>query len=156
MPKDRTTPRLGVALIVAALSIGIAVDALAGAPLKGVDVKLGKAPGGSPAARTTTDANGAFSIPNLPAGSYTLTFEQATAAASPATARVASSAPAAQAKIDLVVDGKPVVAYWDFARQSVFDPAAAASARLSGGPGKLTVVLKSAGALSGVVETATK
>lgn len=41
-----------------------------GAPLKGVDVKLGRNPGGSAAARTTTDANGNFSFPNLPLGSY--------------------------------------------------------------------------------------
>ncbi len=41
-----------------------------GAPLKGVDVKLGKNPGGTAAARTTTDANGNFSFSNLPLGSY--------------------------------------------------------------------------------------
>jgi len=41
-----------------------------GAPLKGVDVKLGKNPGGSPAARTTTDTSGHFSFTNIPLGSY--------------------------------------------------------------------------------------
>ncbi|MGZ3862542.1 MAG: carboxypeptidase regulatory-like domain-containing protein [Bacteroidia bacterium] len=41
-----------------------------GAPLKGVDIKLGKNPGGSPAARTTTDANGDYSFSNVPVGKY--------------------------------------------------------------------------------------
>src|SRR5689334_18446847 len=46
-----------------------------GAPLKGVDVKLGKSPGGSPAARTTTDGEGNFTLPIVPAGEYILTLE---------------------------------------------------------------------------------
>ena len=50
-------------------------QATTGAPLKGVDVKLGKNPGGSPAARTTTDADGHFTFPVVPAGEYTLTLE---------------------------------------------------------------------------------
>lgn len=43
-----------------------------GAPLKGVDVKLGKNPGGSPAARTTTDNSGAYNFPNVPSGNYSI------------------------------------------------------------------------------------
>jgi len=47
-------------------------SANAGAPLKGVDVKLGKNPGGNVAARTT-DENGHVDFGILPQGSYTLT-----------------------------------------------------------------------------------
>jgi hypothetical protein len=47
----------------------ITATAWAGAPLKGIDVKLGKNPGGSPAARTT-NAEGKVDFGVLPAGSY--------------------------------------------------------------------------------------
>ena len=43
-----------------------------GAPLKGVDIKLGKNPGGSPAARATTNAKGEFNFGVQPAGKYDL------------------------------------------------------------------------------------
>ena len=46
-------------------------NATTGAPLKGVDVKLGKNPGGSPA-RRTTDPNGNIDWGSLAAGSYSL------------------------------------------------------------------------------------
>jgi hypothetical protein len=41
-----------------------------GAPLKGVDIKLGKNPGGNAAARTSTDVNGYYSFTNVPIGNY--------------------------------------------------------------------------------------
>jgi hypothetical protein len=49
--------------------------AFAGAPLKGVDVKLGKNPGGGAAARVVTDASGKADFGVLPKGQrYTVTF----------------------------------------------------------------------------------
>ena len=47
---------------------------LMGTPIKGVDVKMGRNPGGNAAARATTDAEGNFALPVVPQGSYTLTF----------------------------------------------------------------------------------
>jgi hypothetical protein len=70
------------------LALSLAQAAFAGAPLKGVDVKLGKNPGGSLAARTT-DANGEANFgvqPALAKGAvYTITVDRpATAVGDPA------------------------------------------------------------------------
>ncbi|MGZ3863891.1 MAG: YCF48-related protein [Bacteroidia bacterium] len=50
--------------------IGHGNNAPLGAPLKGVDIKLGKNPGGSPVARTTSDNNGDYTFSNIPIGNY--------------------------------------------------------------------------------------
>jgi hypothetical protein len=55
--------------------IGVQV-AFAGAPLKGIDVKLGKNPGGGCAAKTS-DANGIVDFGAWPAGNYTVTITPA-------------------------------------------------------------------------------
>ena len=54
----------------------IATAAWAGAPLKGVDVKLGKSPGGGAAARTT-NAEGKVDFGVLAAGSYYIVIDSA-------------------------------------------------------------------------------
>ncbi len=61
------TPRT---LICSAALIAVTSAALAGAPLKGIDVKLGKNPGGYVSARMSD--NGNFTFPVLPQGEYTI------------------------------------------------------------------------------------
>ena len=63
---------------VAAACLFLAQTAFAGAPLKGIDVKLGKNPGGGCAARTTA-AGGKADFGVWPKGNYTLEFAPAAA-----------------------------------------------------------------------------
>jgi hypothetical protein len=71
----------------------LAQFAFAGAPLKGIDVKLGKNPGGGCAARTT-DSGGKADFGMWPKGNYTLEFAPASSslAATPATSRTQAPA----------------------------------------------------------------
>ena len=63
--------------VAASLVFLLAVQsAFAGAPLKGIDVKLGKNPGGGCAARTS-DAGGNVNFGVWPKGSYTVTLSGA-------------------------------------------------------------------------------
>jgi len=60
-------------LAIAVAFLFLAQAAFAGSPLKGVDVKLGKNPGGNCAARTTgSDGTADFGV--WPKGNYTLSF----------------------------------------------------------------------------------
>lgn len=61
-----------VAMISAAAPAQKGPSSTTGAPLKGVDVKLGKNPGGSPAGRAVTNAKGEFNFGVVPAGKYDL------------------------------------------------------------------------------------
>jgi hypothetical protein len=64
-------------LLVAVVVLVIGVqEAFAGAPLKGIDVKLGKNPGGGCAAKTS-DASGNVDFGAWPAGNYTITITPA-------------------------------------------------------------------------------
>ncbi len=86
------------------------IAALAGAPLKGVDVKLGKNPGGNVASRIT-GADGQFDFGVLPKGSYQVAF---------------TPAARQQASIELVVMSAGE------RKTAVFPAPAAATARKSG------------------------
>ena len=74
MRTHRFTPAIGI------LCLLVSQAAFAGSPLKGIDVKLGKNPGGGCANRTT-DASGNASFGVWPAGNYTLEFTPPTSPA---------------------------------------------------------------------------
>jgi hypothetical protein len=123
MSKPNTVPASIVsAFALAALFLFAAVSHVeAGAPLRNIDVKLGKSPGGNAAARTTTDTSGHFSFPVQPAGSYTITVAaqqpveitvqgagRSITKSSPATQSNAKAVPA-PLKVDLKSDGKTAI-----------------------------------------------
>jgi hypothetical protein len=92
-----------------------------GAPLKGVDVKLGRNPGGSAAARTfTTDKNGKVDFGVLPKGSYSLQLVSSEKKDGLKTS----------AEVDGVIytitvtgtDGGTVVMNWDVTKNKAFKP----------------------------------
>jgi hypothetical protein len=90
-PKRMAAKSLPV--VAAAALLFIAQLAFAGAPLKGIDVKLGKNPGGGCAARTT-DAGGKADFGVWPKGNYTLEFAPADSAASAGQAANRTQSPA--------------------------------------------------------------
>jgi hypothetical protein len=57
-----------IAVICISLQVLVPTAALAGAPLKGVDVKLGKNPGGQPAARTGGSSTGGAGVTTVKSG----------------------------------------------------------------------------------------
>jgi hypothetical protein len=115
----------------------LAVAAHAGAPLKGVDVKLGKNPGGTPAARTT-NAEGKIDLGVLPAGSYYITIT------APKNVDVTRE-PDAQIEIQGATGGT-IKKRWNYAQKKAFEVApAASSARVAPEVGEEKIIFTSDG-----------
>jgi hypothetical protein len=97
-----------------------------GIPIRSGDVKLGRNPGGGAAARTTTDENGNFTFPVVPAGEYTLTLELKKETSITPAARGSATATDA-VKFCLITlnlpGGKKVEKGYDLAQNKAFDPA---------------------------------
>jgi hypothetical protein len=97
-------------VVAAATFILLAQLAFAGAPLKGIDVKLGKNPGGGCAARTT-DSGGKADFGVWPKGNYTLEFAPADSSSAAAPAANRTQAPATKpgattlTKLHVVITG---------------------------------------------------
>jgi hypothetical protein len=106
-----------------------------GAPLKGVDVKLGKNPGGSSASRTT-DKDGNFDFGVLPEGSYYLTItlqeETKNAPASVAAKEINESNSGIKNCLITIRNGtgKTIKSGWDFEKKRAFAPAAKPNERI--------------------------
>ena len=125
-------------------------EVVTGAPLKGVDVKLGKNPGGGAAARTT-DSKGKFDFGVLPAGSYYLVLDL------PEAAMKEKGPSAVNVKLARVsvegAAGGPIKTGWDFQHKQTFALSGQATAKTTG---QTKIIVESNGhdPLTGIVETA--
>ena len=120
--RDSANRRLSF-LLATGVFFAAVVAANAGAPLKGVDVKLGKNPGGSPAARTT-NTEGKIDLGVLAEGSYYLIV-------SPPKSGNVKDEPDALVEIH-GPSGGTVTKRWNHAQQKAFDVNAQSSARGAG------------------------
>jgi hypothetical protein len=115
----------------------LATAAHAGAPLKGVDVKLGKSPGGGASARTT-NADGKLDLGVLPAGAYYLIIS------APKGTDITRD-PDAQIEIKGATGGT-IKKRWDYAKKKAFDAAPAdSSARAATPIGEERIIFTSDG-----------
>jgi hypothetical protein len=132
MPARKTSSIFAFATIVL-----LATAAHAGAPLKGIDVKLGKNPGGSPAARTT-NSDGKLDLGILPAGSYYLIIS------APKGTDVTRD-PEALIEIKGATGGT-IKKRWDYAKKKAFDATPAdSSARAAAPIGEERIIFNSDG-----------
>ncbi|TAM45840.1 MAG: carboxypeptidase regulatory-like domain-containing protein [Acidobacteria bacterium] len=144
MASRTTTVAIAGLALLAALVPGRAQAGVMGAPLKGVDVKLGKPPGGGAAARTTDD-RGAFDFGVVPKGTYVLTvaLHGAPGIAPPAQALQRGSAASSAAPQTCLIEidgavGGPMVIGWDLANARRLDTGTSAAMR-GGAPGEVVV-----------------
>jgi hypothetical protein len=123
---------LGAVLLtfVSAVTAQTSTARTSGAPLKGVDVKLGRYSGAqfsasSAVASAKTDDKGHFTFPVLPRGQYVLTLSlpAETSAAKPMTQRGAATEAAPRYGIVTLnlADGHQVTMGYDFAQAKAFD-----------------------------------
>ena len=120
--RDSANKRLSF-LLATGVFFAAVVAANAGAPLKGVDVKLGKNPGGSPAARTT-NTEGRIDLGFLAEGSYYLIV-------SPPKSGNVKDEPDALVEIH-GPSGGTVTKRWSHTQQRAFDVKEQSSARGAG------------------------
>jgi hypothetical protein len=125
-------------------------EVVTGAPLKGVDVKLGKNPGGGAAARTT-DSKGKFDFGVVPAGSYYLVLDLPEATMKEK-GPSAVNVKLARVSVEGAVGG-PIKTGWDFQNKKTFALSGQATAKTAA---QTRIILESNGhdPLTGIVETA--
>jgi hypothetical protein len=115
----------------------LATAARAGVPIRGIDVKLGKNPGGTASARTT-NAEGKLNLGVLPAGSYYLII------GAPKGTDVTRD-PDAQIEIKGAAGGT-IKKRWDYAKKKAFDAAPTdSSARAAAPVGEEKIIFTSDG-----------
>jgi hypothetical protein len=130
---------------------------VAGAPLKGCDVKLGKPPGGSPAARTTTDSKGKFNLGVMPKGAYFLTLDLPDESTAPSAEASRKTDPSNESKACLItIDGAAggqIKRGWDPKHKKPFELGSQNTAKSSD---QEKIILESDGRtpLTGIVQTA--
>jgi hypothetical protein len=130
-------------------------EVVTGAPLKGVDVKLGRNPGGSPAARTTTNDKGKFDFGVVPKGSYLLTLElpgETNPDGSPRKADPRTEIKACLITIEGAVGGS-IKRGWDPKIKKPFELGSQSTAKTTG-PGNIIVESDGKNPLTGIVQTA--
>jgi hypothetical protein len=145
--RNAVAAALAFALVLATLLL-IPARASAGAPLKGVDVKLGREPGGGAAARTL-DGDGKVDFGVLPKGSYYVILVPHQPESSASSTERLRAAPVADLKTaSITIEGAvggPIQMDWDFEKGKAFDPKAPATARAAADAGRDRIVFESDG-----------